>query len=1369
MKRQLSLVVSLLVLAVMVFSLAACNTEKKHEHTYGETWSSDSTSHWKNATCSDNDECKSATAEFAAHSFNGDSCSVCGYTKTVKPVEHIHSYSSSWTSDETHHWHAAYCTGADDCATAVSDKAEHAFVDGKCVCGKEEAAAADGTEANPFAFTVPGTVTVSYAENADPVWYAFTATETKTVRVVFSAGAVMGYYVDGALTYTENVTSVDIDVVAGTTYAFNFSTADFAAAEIEVVADYIEYVFATAESIAGTYYIRTSGASGGLTEVVINADGTIVSSGVTYNFTIENNVTTVTINGYDVSAMMAIHVSDINGEVTGFLWNGNEYPLATAPTEDDDDEGDTTGPLDTENSTLVVGENTITVTDEDIETQCIEHTIVVTAEGTFSFSSNNLMVQIVTNYGPQQGEVYLMPGTYTVNVVTAYVTEAGDYALTLNYTAPASGDAEGTEENPIEIDLPAEDLAVEGDSINFIWYTFTTTDAGMITITYSNANSWVSLKNVDDPEDSISGYSKQTLVFNVQANSTYILGLGVWDAEDDVTATVTLGEGSVEPDGSSDYPFVIDGFPYSANVTLDAYGTVYYTFVAPANGYVTVNAVGENLGSVIFADAPVKESKFVVLAGETCLFYFYNEGDAVSFEVQVTFEEATLTADDYKNYLTGTVANDEFWNWSISFNKTEDGTYYAKVEDGMWSSVYFYDYSVVFNADGSVAVTLNNVIDPSAFDEANIGDEYVLANNLNVFVIPGEYGYVLLLEATPVDESELSGTGAKADPYVIPESGLYAFADVNAYPGKAISFTADKDMVIKFTADVAELWTLSFGSKLAGAGETYEKTLAAGETFSCYVCMESGVADVKVTVEISDPVTDDEGDDEEDDTTEGTVYYGTDGWGNSPLTVIVGNGTVTFKFVHEFMGNSEATFLYVLVDGAVTLYADGVAVNPYAAGLTIDENGVATSAVYNGNNYTLSLNKPGESGGDEDESNTLVVGENEVVVQNTQMGDTYSLPVNADATVTYVLTVGSNAVIVNGYDVYMDAGDTVEITVPAGETVTVDIGAYVAADPTAIVVVAVKETAAPEEEGGNTPAGPTGTESDPFIVDTVGEVKVNGYHDVYIKYTATKDCTIEFTYPAGCYVYSGLPSSFVREDISKKVYKGDVKAGDTFIVNVYTSSATAVEYVYTFTEVVPPTEVAGQLQNIGDNEITLEANTYVVIPLRASGSYVLTWNNSDAVVEFKASADASFAAVNNGAVATLDPMAGAALKIYLNGYAAGTVTLTVAEKTEQEEGGESTAADGVYVKDHTESGTKVKLTVTGATATSGNVTIWRLSSWGSESTYVCTYTVDANGNGTLAGVNGGGVPYGGVLKVNADGTLYSYTYSGTEYILEKEA
>ena len=87
----------------------------------------------------------------------------------------------------------------------------------------------------------------------------------------------------------------------------------------------------------------------------------------------------------------------------------------------------------------------------------------------------------------------------------------------------------------------------------------------------------------------------------------------------------------------------------------------------------------------------------------------------------------------------------------------------------------------------------------------------------------------------------------------------------------------------------------------------------------------------------------------------------------------------------------------------------------------------------------------------------LVLGENTIEVQDTTMGDTYNLPVNADDTVTYVLTVGANAVIiVNGSDIYMDAGETVEITVPAGETVSVGIGAFSWYDNVAVVSVTVK-------------------------------------------------------------------------------------------------------------------------------------------------------------------------------------------------------------------------------------------------------------------------------------------------------------------------
>jgi hypothetical protein len=103
------------------------------------------------------------------------------------------------------------------------------------------------------------------------------------------------------------------------------------------------------------------------------------------------------------------------------------------------------------------------------------------------------------------------------------------------------------------------------------------------------------------------------------------------------------------------------------------------------------------------------------------------------------------------------------------------------------------------------------------------------------------------------------------------------------------------------------------------------------------------------------------------------------------------------------------------------------------------------------------------------------------------------------------------------------------------------------------------------------------------------------------------------------------------------------------------------------------------------------------------------------------------------------------------------------------QGGEAAGdIDGTYVCDHTESGTSVSIVFTNCTATEGTVAITRVSSWGSVTTYNCTYTIDATGKGTLAEINGGGTPYGAFFMFDASGKPLTYTYSGTEYVLEKQ-
>ena len=73
------------------------------EHTYSYYWSYNSSGHWHRATC----EHETLKADYAAHiDVNEDSkCDVCSYT-----VVHVHTFSSEWSSNVTHHWKNATCT-----------------------------------------------------------------------------------------------------------------------------------------------------------------------------------------------------------------------------------------------------------------------------------------------------------------------------------------------------------------------------------------------------------------------------------------------------------------------------------------------------------------------------------------------------------------------------------------------------------------------------------------------------------------------------------------------------------------------------------------------------------------------------------------------------------------------------------------------------------------------------------------------------------------------------------------------------------------------------------------------------------------------------------------------------------------------------------------------------------------------------------------------------------------------------------------------------------------------------------------------------------------------------------------------------------
>ena len=140
-KRKIAVLIGLFACALLALGLAGC----EHEHTYGAGWTYDATHHWHEATCEHTGE----KDGYAEHTWDGGTvttaatcteagektytCTVCSATKTEVIAATGHSYAKEWSSDNTHHWHAATC-GHD----VKEDYAEHVFEKGVCTtCGTQ--------------------------------------------------------------------------------------------------------------------------------------------------------------------------------------------------------------------------------------------------------------------------------------------------------------------------------------------------------------------------------------------------------------------------------------------------------------------------------------------------------------------------------------------------------------------------------------------------------------------------------------------------------------------------------------------------------------------------------------------------------------------------------------------------------------------------------------------------------------------------------------------------------------------------------------------------------------------------------------------------------------------------------------------------------------------------------------------------------------------------------------------------------------------------------------------------------------------------------------------------------------------------------
>ena len=146
MKKLVSLLLAVCMCLSIGIVLTACDEE--HTHTYKTEWAKNTTHHWHECEGTDCTD----VSDKAEHSFTDGIC-VCGYEQVAA---HTCVFKTEWSNDTTHHWHACETESCSE----VSGKAEHSFIDGVCVCGYEQPA------------THTCVFDTEYSKDATHHWYA---------------------------------------------------------------------------------------------------------------------------------------------------------------------------------------------------------------------------------------------------------------------------------------------------------------------------------------------------------------------------------------------------------------------------------------------------------------------------------------------------------------------------------------------------------------------------------------------------------------------------------------------------------------------------------------------------------------------------------------------------------------------------------------------------------------------------------------------------------------------------------------------------------------------------------------------------------------------------------------------------------------------------------------------------------------------------------------------------------------------------------------------------------------------------------------------------------------------------------------------
>ncbi len=1338
----------------------------------------------------------------------------------------------------------------------------HNFVEGKCECGEtdpdykpdegDEGDEGDepvgpttaGTAEDPHALTVPGTLEINFAGGMEPVWYAFTAAESETLKVTLgSDNACMGYgLATNEMFYTDGETSVTVELEAGTKYYVAFCSLDNAAAQYTVTAEYVvspyEVVihegkgnvvtFSAAEIEAGeasrklvitnasTYMFKGDI----FVSKVVAADDTEVTKNADYSYTLAAGEYTLTFGMFNIYGTAADTGVSLNVEDQDKEDDGGDDPIGPIDPVDP-----TLDPID-ETSDIALGNNTVALTAEEIEEGYKLLNIKVNVKNTYTISitgPSTVGINFVVGEGPMAdrfSEGELTPGEYTIMISCVDAT-AGDYTVNLAIKE-ADTTPDGSEDNPYVLETIPSELTFTGNHDKY--YTYTATEAATIVIN-KVAGSYMSITAEDYDSEYNEDYSNSTYTIYIAAGET--IKLNPWcdsseENADSLVWTYTFTVSAPILAGSVDKPVDID--TYGANNSLDQPGSdddgyIYFVKTLYLDGTLTLNFTGavdvkygtdlEALTSVsaqtsVVIDVADGDKVYVLVKGDSAVTFtavtaykLGTQNNPIVLENWTGDQTCTYTGSDVWYEITGgeeggyVVLSSSFATaklgagtspYSISYNSdTEYGSVRFYVEAGQTA------YVVISNWEGESAEIAFNLTFTAGEHELDGSYKYpyVAVVGDNTCAFPGGWSYVWYkIETTATGYLTVSSANELATFVISPSTSEYA---TGAKIGTgSVSYGSNAGVCyigVKTTDDsAAEIaFTVSFeeGELQPDGTLILPYTAVEGEN----TCAFPGGADLiwyTITVEEACTIT-------VSSTVESawlvltTVdqYEGVVASNVSMFGEVTGDISATVDAGKYLIGVADWNEEEISIPFSIVCEQESSAVTPTeVAGsitdlgdnaFTLEENSYVLiplqvmglyELTWTDSNIVVEFKESGmapfvqiSSGavanlnpraGAElkvylkdyaagtatinvaeyvDTPVDAVVGDNTVNVVDTTNGKVVNLPVSGKE-VTYIITPGTNAVVVYDYTNYL-AGETVEITVAANATVSFNVGTQDWSASEVVVNVAIKplptlalgensvtiseaevtngkkfEFTVKSNASGTYYFLSDGVEAKIYDADnnlvgtniatlTAGNKSVT--YTVVVTAAAAETYTLNIyrALPMGSTSYNGVALEFAyiatadgvltltsgaalgtAPSFNYSVNGGDAAsfavsttveielvAGDLVIVNISGSGYSSITSKFA----VPPTEIAGAINNLGDNAFTLEENSYVLIPLQVMGLYELTWTDSNIVVEFKESGRAPFVQISSGAVANLNPMAGAELKVYLKDYAAGTATINVAE------------------------------------------------------------------------------------------------------------